>query len=260
MTPYQDIFSLSGKTALVAGASRGIGLAIAQALATAGAHTVLAAHSIDKLRARAEEINAAGHSAAALELNLTKPESIRTAAAAVPAVDILVNVSGTNLRKPFEKYTREEYDHLLTTNLHGLVELTQLIGAKMIAAKKGGKVIFIGSLTSRMGLPYLSIYGLTKGAVTQLSQGLAAEWGRHDIQVNCIAPGYIITDLNRAMWQPEEMKQWLRGNQANPRLGRVEDVAPLAVFLSSKGSDYITGQVIAVDGGFTTTAVWPHEP
>ncbi len=260
MEPYSQIFSLSDKTALVVGASRGIGLAIAQALATAGAHTILAARSVDKLHECAAVIHSAGHAASTLELDVTNSDSIRAAAGSLDAVDILVNVSGTNLRKPFEKYTPAEYDHLLSTNVHGLVELTQLIGAKMIARGKGGKVIFIGSLTSRMGLPYLSVYGITKGAVTQLTQGLAAEWGRHDIQVNCIAPGFIVTDLNRAMWQAPEMAQWLRGNQANPRLGRAEDIAPLAVFLSGKGSDYITGQVIPVDGGFTTTAVWPFEP
>jgi NAD(P)-dependent dehydrogenase (short-subunit alcohol dehydrogenase family) len=93
-----------------------------------------------------------------------------------------------------------------------------------------------------------------------LTRTLAAEWGRHNIQVNCICPGFIITDLNRDMWQPQIMQDWLKGGQGMPRTGTPEDIAPLAVFLSSPGSDYITGQLIAVDGGFTTTAVWPFEP
>ena len=256
MNGFENIFSLSGKTALVAGASRGIGLAIAQALAAHGAHTILAARSMDKLEARAKELP----NARALHLDLTRAESIRAAADAAGDVDILVNVSGTNIRKRFEQFTREEYDRILQTNLHGIVELTQLIGAKMVASSRGGKIINIGSLMSLLGLPYLAVYAISKGGLGQLTRVLAAEWGRHNIQVNCIAPGFIITDLNRAMWQPPEMEAWLRGSQANPRLGRPEDIAPLAVFLAGRGADYITGQVIAVDGGYSTTAVWPFEP
>jgi gluconate 5-dehydrogenase len=253
---FADIFSLSGKTALVAGASRGIGLAIAQALAEHGAHTILAARSMDKLEAIAKELP----NARPLHLDLTRSESIQSVAEAAGDVDILVNVSGTNVRKRFEEFTREEYDRILQTNLHGIVELTQLIGAKMIARARGGKIINIGSLMSLLGLPYLAVYAISKGGLGQLTRVLAAEWGRHNIQVNCIAPGFIITDLNRAMWQPPEMEAWLRRAQANPRLGRPEDVAPMAVFLAGRGADYITGQILAIDGGYSTTAVWPFEP
>lgn len=255
-----NVFSLKGKTALIAGASRGIGLAIAQEVCAAGADTVLAARSVDRLQAHSDELNRQGHKARALHLDLSSSDSIRAAVDALEVIDILINVAGTNVRKPFEQYTKEEYEFILQTNLHGIVELTQLVGAKMIARGQGGKVVSIGSLMSLLGLPYLSIYAISKGAIGQLTKVLAAEWGRHNIQVNCIAPGFIITDLNRAMWEQPKMEQWLRGTQANPRLGTPQDVAPLAVFLSSKGADYITGQVIAVDGGYTTTAVWPYQP
>ncbi|MDQ6698706.1 MAG: SDR family oxidoreductase [Acidobacteriota bacterium] len=250
-----NIFSLAGKRALVAGASRGIGLAIAREMASAGAHVILAARSLDKLEAHAKELNGTP-----LRLDFNSSESIRAAAAAVGDIDILVNVAGTNIRKAFQDYTKEEYDRILQTNLHGIVELTQLIGAKMIARGKGGKVIHIGSLMSLLGIPYLSVYAISKGALAQLTKVLAAEWGGHNIQVNCIAPGFILTDLNRDMWQDPNMADWLRGVQANPRMGSPEDIAPLAVFLSGRGADYITGQVIAVDGGYTTTAVWPFHP
>ncbi|MGI8991418.1 MAG: SDR family NAD(P)-dependent oxidoreductase [Bryobacteraceae bacterium] len=250
-----NIFSLSGKRALIAGASRGIGLAIAKEMAAAGAHVILAARSLDKLEAHAKELNGTP-----LRLDFNDPASIRQAAESAGEVDILVNVAGTNIRKAFEKYTKEEYDRILQTNLHGIVELTQLIGAKMIARGTGGKVIHIGSLMSLLGVPYLSVYAISKGALAQLTKVLAAEWGRHEIQVNCIAPGFILTDLNRDMWRDPKMAEWLRGAQANPRMGSPEDIAPLAVFLSGKGADYITGQVIAVDGGYTTTAVWPFHP
>ncbi|MBM3776059.1 MAG: SDR family oxidoreductase, partial [Acidobacteria bacterium] len=175
-------------------------------------------------------------------------------------VDILVNVSGTNIRKRFETYTREEYDYLLSTNLHGIFELTQKVGARMLARGRGGKIIMIGSMMSLLGLPYLTVYAVSKGGLAQLTRALAAEWGSHNIQVNCIAPGFILTDLNRFMWQDPKMEAWRKSAQANPRMGTPEDVAPLAVFLSGPGSDYITGQVICVDGGYSTTDVWPFGP
>ena len=255
-----SVFSLSGKTALVAGASRGIGLAIAQHLAQAGARTTLAARSVDKLREHAQALETKGFEANALRLDLADSESIRAAVEGLDTPDILVNVAGTNIRKSFPQYTQAEYEHILRTNLHGIVELTQKMGARMIERGAGGKIVMIGSLMSLLGLPYLSVYAMTKGALGQLTKALAAEWGRYNIQVNCIAPGFIITDLNRQMWEPARMREWLKGAQASPRLGAPDDVAPLAVFLAGSGADYITGQIIAVDGGYTTTAVWPFEP
>jgi gluconate 5-dehydrogenase len=254
------IFSLAGKTALVAGASRGIGLAIAQGLAEAGAHTVLAARSMDKLEVHAALLSAKGYSASAVRMDMSDSESIDNAVAGMNAIDILVNVAGTNIRKPFQDYTKQDYESILQTNLHGLVELTQKVGARMIARGAGGKVVTIGSLMSLLGLPYVAIYAISKGALGQLTKALAAEWGKYNIQVNCIAPGFILTDLNRSMWEQPKMEEWLRGNQANPRLGTPADIAPLAVFLSGRGADYITGQIIPVDGGYTTTSVWPFEP
>ena len=229
-------------------------------MAEAGARTILAARSEAALEKQAQALNEAGMSASCIRLDFCDRASIQTCAEQVGPVDILVNVAGTNIRRKFEEYTKDQYDHILQTNLHGIVELTQLVGAKMIAAGKGGKVIHIGSLMSLLGIPYLSVYAITKAALGGLTKTTAAEWGRHNIQVNCIAPGFILTDLNRDMWQAPEMAQWLAGVQANPKMGSPEDIAPLAVFLAGKGSDYITGQIIAVDGGYTTTAVWPFHP
>jgi NAD(P)-dependent dehydrogenase (short-subunit alcohol dehydrogenase family) len=253
-------FSLEGKTALVVGASRGIGLAIAQHIASAGAHTILAARSIDKLDQHAGQIRTSGGSAEALAIDVSSADSIRTVCDKLQDIDIFVGVSGTNVRKRISDYTEEEYSNIMRTNTDGFFMLSQRIGKRMIDRGSGGKVIFIGSLMSILGLPYLTVYAMSKAALAGLTRTLAAEWGRHNIQVNCIAPGFVITDLNRQMWQREELKAWAKGIQASPRVGTPEDIAPLAVFLSGRGSDYITGQVIAVDGGYSTTAVWPFEP
>jgi len=256
----EKLFSLSGRKALIAGASRGIGLAIAKAMAAAGAHTVLAARSQEALEREAAALKSAGHKAETLSLDVTSEKSIDLAAEALGDVDILVNVAGTNIRKRFEQYTQEEYERIMQTNLHGLVSLTQKVGAKMIARGKGGKIVHIGSLTSLLGLPYLAVYAMTKSALAGLTRVTAAEWAQYDIQVNCIAPGFILTDLNRKMWQSPEMLAWLKGAQPNPRLGTPQDIAGLAVFLSGPASDYITGQVIAVDGGYSTCGNWPFTP
>jgi len=245
-------FSLAGKTALITGASRGIGLAIARGMREAGAEVVLAARSKEKLETLAAELGGR-----AVELDMTRSESIRLCADQAGDVDILANVAGMNIRGRAEDYTAEHYDRIMQTNLHGLFELTQLVGKRMIARGAGGKIVNIGSFTTFTGLPWVSVYSMTKGAVGQLTKCLAAEWAAHNIQVNCIAPGFILTDLNRAMWQSDEMAKWRMGIQAIDRLGKTEDIAPLAVFLAAPGSDYITGQVIAVDGGATTTAKWP---
>ena len=260
MQNYETMFSLKGKKALIAGASRGIGIAIAKATAAQGAHTVLAARSTDVLDEQVAALVEQGYSAESLALDITDNGSIDATAAACADADILVNVAGTNVRKKFEDYTAEEYERIMQTNLHGIVRLTRGVGTSMIARGKGGKIVHIGSMMSLLGLPYLSIYAMTKSALAGLTRVLAAEWAEHSIQVNCIAPGFILTDLNRSMWQPPEMAAWLKGAQPNPRLGTPDDIAGLSVFLSSGAADYITGQVIASDGGYSTTARWPFEP
>ena len=152
-----SMFSLAGKKALIAGASRGIGLAIAKATAAAGAHTILAARSADALEEAVAAIEQTGYSAQALPLDVGNLESINSVTVAHPDIDILVNVAGTNIRKPFEQYTREDYELLMQTNLHGVAELTRKVGVTMIERGAGGKIVQIGSLMSLRGLPYVAV-------------------------------------------------------------------------------------------------------
>jgi gluconate 5-dehydrogenase len=252
--------SLEGRTALVAGASRGIGLAIAREMARAGARTILAARSLEKLEAEAAQLRQQGFEAQALRLDISDAASIQAAVNAAPPVDVLVVVAGINLRKRFLDYTREEYETLMRTNLHGPVELVRAVGRGMIERGRGGKIILIGSMMTILGLPYMVPYALAKSALGGLTHALAAEWAQHNIQVNAILPGFILTDLTQAVWARPEMQAWLRGILPAGRLGTPEEIAPLAVFLAGPGADYITGQLIAVDGGYSTCAVWPLQP
>ena len=259
----EEYFSLAHQVALVVGASRGIGQAIAEALAGAGAHVVLSSRQVDPLEAVAAGIRKHGGSASTLAMDVTDRASIDAGVAQARAsqgrIDILVNVAGVNIRKRMEDYSSAEYDHIMNTNLKGIFEVTQRIGAAMKAQKKG-KIINIASLTTAIGFPYLSVYAATKGAIGQLSKVLAVEWAPFNIQVNAIAPGFIVTDLNRAMWERRDMLDWLAARQPNPRAGTPEDVAGAAVFLAGRAADYITGQVLYVDGGHTAGSRWPYEP
>jgi NAD(P)-dependent dehydrogenase (short-subunit alcohol dehydrogenase family) len=255
-----DIFSLAGKTALVVGASRGIGLAIAREVARAGADTILASRNLEALEKNAAALRGEGFLARSLKMDVADPGSIQEAVAAAGHLDILHCVSGVNTRKRFETFERKDYDYILGTNLIGIAELTQEVGRKMIERGQGGKIVMIGSLTTIIGVPYVAVYAMSKGGVGALARTLAVEWARHNIQVNCIAPGFILTDLNRKMWQDPVLLDWLPRVQPNPNLGTPADIAPLAVFLSGQGSNYITGQVITVDGGFTSSANWPFQP
>jgi gluconate 5-dehydrogenase len=259
MAPY-DRFSLVDRTILVAGASRGIGLAIGREVAAAGARTILAARSIDRLREEASRLVADGLRAEAVELDVTDRAAVEEVVRSLPDLDGLVNVAGTNIRKRFETYTEEEYERILATNLHAQVDITRLVGARMLARGRGGKVIFIGSANQLSSLPYLAIYAMTKAALGGLTRALAAEWGDQGIQVNCIVPGLIWTDLTAAVWSDPAIAAWREGVQAIQRWGTPEDIAPLAVYLLGTASDFVTGQSIAVDGGYTTTKIWPFRP
>ncbi len=258
-------FDLAGRVALVTGGSKGIGraLALALALAEAGADVAVVSRHLAECQAVAEAVRGLGRRGLALEVDVTRQADAERAVAETVRVlgrlDVLVNNAGTNCVKDALEVTESDWDHVMDTNLKAVFFWSQA-AARAMVGQGGGKIINISSVGGVIGESKMAAYAASKAGVISITKSLAREWGRHNIQVNCIAPGFILTDLNREMWQSPALKQWLAGVQANPRMGTPEDLGPAAVFLAGPGSDYITGQVIAVDGGYSTTAVWPFEP
>jgi len=247
-------YSLEGRTAFVTGASRGIGRSIALALAKAGAAVACAARALDDVRSAAAEIEAAGGRACALRLDVTRgaeiTAAVKDAEAALGSVDILVNNAGITLDKPTLEVGDDEWERVLSTNLTSMFRCCRAVGPGMIARGRG-KIINIGSMYGRLGVSHYAAYCASKAAVDGLTRSLAAEWARHGIQVNCLAPGYMNTDIPRAaMADPKTRERFLSKVPAR-RLGEPEEAAALAVYLASPASDFMTGQTVYLDGGQT---------
>jgi 2-deoxy-D-gluconate 3-dehydrogenase len=247
-------FSLEGRTALVTGASRGIGRSIALALGRAGAAVACAARALDQVESAAAEIEAAGGRACAIRLDVTRgaqiTAAVRDAEAALGPVDVLVNNAGITLDKPSVEVTDEDWDAVLTTNLTSMFRGCRAVAPGMIARGRG-KIINIGSMYGKLGVSHYAAYCASKAAADGLTRSLAAEWARHGIQVNCLAPGYMNTDIPRAaMADPKTRERFLSKVPAR-RLGEPEEVAALAVYLASPASDFMTGQTVYLDGGQT---------
>lgn len=246
-------FALAGKTALVIGASRGLGQGMAKALAEAGADLALVARSISSLEAFAEEVKRLNRRCLALPKDISNPSEIQEVVKRViddfGKIDILINSQGTQVRKPAFEMTEQDWDGLMSVNLKSVFFTCQAVGKEM--AKQGkGKIINVASLTSVIGLPNISIYGASKGGVAQLTKALAVEWAPYHINVNAVLPGYYLTAMTEALFKNEERRKWILGRIPLGRTGVPEDLAGTVVFLSSEASDYITGQIIPVDGGW----------
>ena|SRR5437773_4966479 len=247
-------FSLEGRTAFVTGASRGIGRSIALALGRAGAAVACAARALDQIKSAAADIEAAGGRACALRLDVTRgaeiTAAVRNAEAALGPLDILVNNAGITLDKPSVDVTDEDWDAVLSTNLTSMFRCCRAVGPGMIARGRG-KIINIGSMYGKLGVSHYAAYCASKAAVDGLTRSLAAEWARHGIKVNCLAPGYMNTDIPRAaMADPKTRERFLSKVPAR-RLGEPEEAAALAVYLASPASDFMTGQTVYLDGGQT---------
>jgi NAD(P)-dependent dehydrogenase (short-subunit alcohol dehydrogenase family) len=246
-------FDLTGKVALISGASRGIGRAIVLALAEAGADVALAARSVGALEAVAAEAEAFGRRALVIPTDVTEVAGVQAmvdrTVAGLGRLDILVNAAGVASRKPTVDLTEADYDYVYDANIKSVVFACAAAG-KYFLAQGSGKVINIGSLTTQIGLPGRGLYGSTKGAVGQLTRSLAVEWGPRGVCVNAIAPGWIDTDLSRAVLQNPEFRAGVVARTPIGRVGEPEDLGGAAVFLASSASDFVTGQILFVDGGY----------
>ncbi len=252
-----DRFDLTGKVALVTGASRGLGQYFGRALAQAGADLVITSREPDTLDPFQREIVALGRQALPLELDVRNYDSIQQMVAGAVAhygrVDILVNNAGCNVRKPALEVTWDDWNLILDTNLRGAFFVAQAVARHMIP-RKYGRIINVGSVTCVAGYAGLGPYGASRGGVKQLTMSLADDWGVHGITVNCLAPGWFKTAQSAALYEDREWVEYLCDRIPLKRPGRPGDLEGAVVFLASDASEYVTGQTLLVDGGISTGA------
>lgn len=253
------LFSLGGKNVLLAGASGGIGQVLAVALAEAGATVAVHGRNPERVQQTCARVEAAAGKAVPFTADLTQVEACRNlvneAQAALGRLDVLINCAATNRRKPMAQVTPEDFDAIVAVNLRSIYFLSQA-AYPVMRAQGGGKIIHIGSINSFYGLDTVSVYGLTKGALAQLTKVMAVEWAADNIQVNCLTPGFFLTPLSKPLWADREKARWFRERIPLRRPGQPEELVGAALLLASRASSYITGQNIVVDGGFLAGGSW----
>jgi gluconate 5-dehydrogenase len=254
----QTLFDLTGKTALVTGASRGLGQQFARALARAGADVAITSRTLDSLEQTAADIEALGRRAVRVELNVREEVSIHAAVEAAVRqlghIDILMNNAGCNIRKPALDVTWEDWNTIVDTNLRGIFFVAQAVARHMIP-RRCGRIINMGSVTCVAGYAGLGPYGASRGGVKQLTMSLAHDWGPHGITVNCLAPGWFKTEQNRALYEMSGWVEYLCERIPLGRPGAPGELDGALLLLASDAGRYITGQTILVDGGISVGAV-----
>jgi len=250
---FLERYSLAGKVAVVTGAARGLGEGYAHGLAAAGAKVVCADINMEGAEKTAAAISAEGGSAQGIFLDVTHPSGINERfdriAAEMGSLDILVNNAGVEDINDFVSVTEEQYDTIMGVNLRG-VFFTSQAAAKIMIRQKRGKIVNIGSLGSAIGLARSSVYCGTKGGVLQITKTMAIELAKHNIQVNAMGPGYFRTPMTEPFFQDPEHRKWIEERIPAGRVGTADDLVGTLVFLSSSASDYLTGQIIYIDGGW----------
>jgi gluconate 5-dehydrogenase len=249
--PSAPDFALNGRRALVTGSSQGIGLALAGALAAAGAHVVLNGRDPAKLEAAAATLRAAGHTSIdTAAFDVTDEAAGNSAAASIGAIDILVNNTGINRRGPLETMSLADWDAVVRTNLTSAFLVTRAVVPAMIA-RGSGKIINICSLMSDLARPTTAPYAAAKGGLKMLTRAMCAEWAKHNIQINGIAPGYILTELTAPLAADPKFDSWIKGRTPAGRWGDVADLTGACVFLASPSANFVNGQILTVDGGLS---------
>lgn len=248
------LFDLTGKTALITGSSQGIGLALARGLAEHGATIILNGRDEAKLDSAKKQLSADGFTVHAVAFDATDHASVTAGVARIEAeigaIDILINNAGMQHRSPLEDFPADKWQQLLTTNISSVFYVGQAVARHMIA-RGHGKIINIASVQSELARPGIAPYTATKGAVKNLTKGMSTDWAKHGLQVNAIAPGYFKTPLNQALVDNPEFSAWLENRTPAARWGNVDELVGAAVFLSGKGSSFVNGHTLYVDGGIT---------
>jgi 2-deoxy-D-gluconate 3-dehydrogenase len=252
-----NLFDLHGKVAIVTGGNGGIGLGIARGLAMAGADVAIAGRNDDKTTAAVEQIKGLGVRCLGLQVDVVDDAQVSRmvtdTADALGGVDILVANAGINIRKSPESYSLAEWHQIVDTNLSSVFASSQAVFPEL-KRRGGGKILTIGSMASIFGFDVAAVYAATKGGVVQLTRSLASAWARDNVQVNCILPGWINTDLTRRARQVlPALQDNVLDRTPNKRWGEPEDLAGAAVFFCSRASDYVTGTALPVDGGFSSS-------
>lgn len=249
------LFDLAGRTALVTGSSRGIGYALARGLAQSGARVVLNARRPDVLEEAVTALRAEGHTIEGSVFDVTDADAVEETVGRIEAeigpIDILVNNAGIQQRAPLHEFPLDGWQRIMDTNLTSVFLVGAAVARRMIPRRRG-KIINICSLTSDLGRQTIAPYAASKGGVKMLTRGMCADWARYGIQVNGLAPGYIVTEMNRALIEDAAFDAWVRQRTPAGRWGETEELVGAAVFLSSAASDFVNGQVLIVDGGLAS--------
>lgn len=250
------LFDLSGRTALITGSSRGIGLALAEALGSAGAQIVLNGRDLAALSSAAARLTEHGIRSIAAPFDVTDEAGATAAIAAVERdhgpIDILVNNSGINLRAPLEDLATEDWERVMATNLTGAFKVGRAVARHMIARQRG-KIINVCSINSELARYSIAPYVTSKGGLKNLTRGMAIDWARHNIQVNALAPGFFATDMTAPLAANPQFNAMLEARVPMARWGKLHELGGAAIFLAASASDFMTGQMLIIDGGLTAS-------